>query len=122
VRLYVGLEAIGEADAKGVRTVMVRLNGQLRQVFVKDEGVDVDAPVVEKADRTVAGQVPAPFSGTVTVNVAAGDDVQAGQPVASIEAMKMEAAITAPVAGRVARVTFTGSRTVEAGDLIAVIE
>ncbi|WP_024355676.1 pyruvate carboxylase [Leucobacter chironomi] len=121
VRLYVGLEAIGEADDRGVRTVMVRVNGQLRQVFVKDESVAVDAPVAEKADRTAPGHVAAPFSGTVTVKVTPGESVEAGQPVATIEAMKMEAAITAPVAGTVERVVFTGTRALEAGDLIAVI-
>src|SRR5215207_10131552 len=36
VDLYAGLEAIGEADAKGMRTVMTILNGQLRPVFVRD--------------------------------------------------------------------------------------
>jgi len=122
VRLYAGLEAIGEADEKGVRTVMVRLNGQLRQVFVKDQRVTVETPVAEKADRTVVGHVAAPFSGTVTVTASAGDEVLAGDPVATIEAMKMEAQVTAPVAGTVARVAFTGSRTVESGDLIVVIE
>ncbi|WP_053385756.1 pyruvate carboxylase [Leucobacter japonicus] len=121
VRLYVGLEAIGEADPKGVRTVMVRVNGQLRQVYVKDQSVKVEAVIAEKADRTVPGHVAAPFSGTVTVKVAVGDVVEAGQPVASIEAMKMEAAITAPVSGRVERVVFTGTRATESGDLIATI-
>ena len=121
VRLYVGLEAIGEADDKGVRTVMVRVNGQLRQVFVKDERVAVSAPVAEKADRTVAGQLAAPFSGTVTVKVQAGDTVEVGQPIATIEAMKMEAAITAPVAGVVERLVFSGTRALEAGDLIVII-
>ncbi|MBK0421526.1 pyruvate carboxylase [Leucobacter sp. CSA2] len=121
VRIYVGLEAIGEADDKGVRTVMVRVNGQLRQVFVKDASIQVDAPQAEKADRTNPGHVAAPFSGTVTIKAGAGDVVDSGQPVATIEAMKMEAAITAPVAGKVERVAFTGTRSVEAGDLIAVI-
>ncbi len=122
VRLYVGLEAIGDADDKGVRTVMVRVNGQLRPVFVKDERVAVSAPVAEKADRTVPGQIAAPFSGTVTVKVAVGDRIEAGHPVAVIEAMKMEAAITAPVTGTVSRIVFSGARSVEAGDLIVVVE
>ncbi len=121
VRLYVGLEAIGEADDKGVRTVMVRVNGQLRQVFVKDESVTVSAELAEKADRTNPGHVAAPFSGTVTVKVAAGDSVEAGQPIATIEAMKMEAAITAPTTGTIERIAFTGTRPVEAGDLITII-
>ena len=122
VRLYVALEAIGEADEKGVRTVMVRVNGQLRPVFVKDRSITVDLPKVEKADRTDPSQVAAPFSGTVTVRVQAGDSVASGDPVATIEAMKMEAAITAPHAGTVQRLAFEGARGVEAGDLILVIE
>ncbi|PIJ07393.1 hypothetical protein BMH30_14150, partial [Leucobacter sp. OLES1] len=36
--------------------------------------------------------------------------------------MKMEAAITAPVTGTVSRIVFSGARSVEAGDLIVVIE
>lgn len=100
---------------------MVRVNGQLRQVFVKDEAVKVEAVLAEKADRSVPGHVAAPFSGTVTVKVAEGDVVEAGQPIASIEAMKMEAAITAPVSGRVERIVFTGTRGLESGDLIAVV-
>jgi pyruvate carboxylase len=122
VRLYVGLEAIGEADDKGIRTVMVRVNGQLRPVFVKDERVEVEAVIAEKADRSIPGQVAAPFSGTVTQKVAVGDLVDAGQPVATIEAMKMEAAITAPISGRVKRIVFEGARGVESGDLILVVE
>ncbi|MGO3147399.1 MAG: pyruvate carboxylase [Leucobacter sp.] len=122
VRLYVGLEAIGAADDKGVRTVMVRVNGQLRPVFVKDEQVAVTVAVAEKADRTVAGQIAAPFSGTVTVKAAVGDAVEAGQAIGTIEAMKMEAAITSPVAGTVQRLAFEGTRGVEAGDLIIVVE
>ncbi|MBK0419226.1 pyruvate carboxylase [Leucobacter sp. CSA1] len=121
VRLYIGLEAIGEADDKGVRTVMLKVNGQLRQVFVKDERVAVSAPVAEKADRTVPGQVAAPFSGTVTLKAAVGDAVEAGQPIATIEAMKMEAAITATVTGTIERLVFSGTRSVEAGDLLVVI-
>jgi pyruvate carboxylase len=122
VRLYVGLEAIGEADDKGVRTVMVRVNGQLRQVFVKDESIEVQTAAAEKADRTQPGQIAAPFSGNVTIRAAVGDAVDAGQPIAMIEAMKMEAAITAPLAGTVNRLAFAGTRSVDAGDLILVIE
>lgn len=121
VRLYVGLEAIGEADDKGVRTVMVRVNGQLRPVFVTDRSVEVTTVAAEKADRSQPGHVAAPFSGTVTIRVEPGAVVEAGQPIATIEAMKMEAAITAPVAGTVSRLAFAGTAPVEAGDLIVEI-
>ena len=64
----------------------------------------------------------APFTGVVTPKVAVGDTVLAGAPVATIEAMKMEATITAPISGRVSRLGVIGSQPVEGGDLIAVVE
>ncbi|MGA7148554.1 MAG: biotin/lipoyl-containing protein, partial [Microbacterium sp.] len=121
VQLFVGLEAIGEADDKGMRTVMTTLNGQLRPVFVRDRSIDVESRQAEKADTSKAGQVAAPFSGVVTLKTVVGDAVAAGQPVASIEAMKMEAAITAPVDGVVERVAIGDTQQVEAGDLLVVI-
>jgi pyruvate carboxylase len=121
VQLYVGLEAIGEADDKGMRTVMTTLNGQLRPVFVRDRSITVEARQAERADTSRPGQVAAPFSGVVTVKVTEGDTVSAGQPVASIEAMKMEAAITASVDGTIERVAIPSTAQVEAGDLLLVI-
>ena len=122
VSLYIGLEAIGEADEKGMRTVMTTLNGQLRPVFVRDTSIKVDIKSAEKADTGTPGQVAAPFSGVVTLQVAEGDIVEAGQAVASIEAMKMEAAITTSVGGRVARLAVPATQQVDAGDLLVVIE
>jgi pyruvate carboxylase len=121
VSLYVGLEAIGEADDKGMRTVMTTLNGQLRPVFVRDTSITVDSKAAEKADPTKPGHVAAPFSGVVTLQVAEGDTVEAGQSVASIEAMKMEAAITAAVSGTVTRVAIPKTQQVDAGDLLVEI-
>ena len=50
-----------------------------------------------------------------------GDEVAPGQAVATIEAMKMEAAITSPVAGVVERVAVPKTQQVEAGDLLVVV-
>jgi pyruvate carboxylase len=121
VRLFVGLEAIGEVDDKGMRTVMTTLNGQLRPVNVRDRSVTVEAKAAEKADGSKPGQVPAPFSGVVTLKVEEGAAVSAGEAVATIEAMKMEAAITTPVAGVVTRLAIPKTQQVEAGDLIVVV-
>jgi pyruvate carboxylase len=122
VNLFVGLEAIGEADDKGIRTVMTTLNGQLRPVFIRDRSVTVDSKAAEKADAGQPGQVAAPFSGVVTLKVAEGDVVEAGQQIASIEAMKMEAAITTPVGGTVARLAIPVTQQVDAGDLLVVVQ
>ncbi|WP_080989721.1 pyruvate carboxylase, partial [Mycolicibacterium conceptionense] len=104
VQLLIGLEAISDADERGMRTVMCILNGQLRPITVRDRSIASEVPAAEKADRTNPDHVAAPFAGVVTVGVAAGDTVQAGATIATIEAMKMEAAITAPKAGTVQRV------------------
>ena len=104
-----------------MRTVMCIMNGQLRPVLVRDLAVASDVPAAEKADRTNPNHVAAPFAGVVTVNVTAGDEVAAGQSIATIEAMKMEAAITAPRAGKVERAAVAATAQVEGGDLLVVI-
>ena len=55
------------------------------------------------------------------MSVTEGDEVTAGQTVATIEAMKMEAAITAPKAGVVTRVAVSETAQVEGGDLLMVV-
>jgi hypothetical protein len=56
-------------------------------------------------------------SRTQTVPFGETFGVPSGQTVATIEAMKLEASITAPVGGTVARLVVAGPRRVEAGDL-----
>jgi pyruvate carboxylase len=121
VELLIGLEAVSDADERGMRTVLCLLNGQLRPVLVRDRGIATDIPVAEKADKANPDHIAAPFAGVVTVSVAAGDTVTAGQTIATIEAMKMEAAITAPRAGTVDRVAVSATAQVEGGDLLVVV-
>jgi pyruvate carboxylase len=121
VSLILGLEAIGSVDERGMRTVMCTLNGQLRPIRVRDKSVKVDVKPAERADPTKPGHIAAPFAGVVTVTVAEGDQVEAGATVATIEAMKMEAAITTPVAGTVERLAIGSVTQVEGGDLVLAI-
>jgi pyruvate carboxylase len=121
VRLLAQIQAISEPDEKGMRTVMCTLNGQGRTIQVRDRSVESTVATAEKADPNQAGHVPAPFAGAVTVTVAVGDEVEAGSTVATIEAMKMEAAITTPVAGTVKRVALANTAQVQGGDLILEI-
>ncbi|SNY77780.1 pyruvate carboxylase [Nocardia amikacinitolerans] len=121
VTLLIGLEAISEPDERGMRTVVCVLNGQLRQVVVRDRTVADKIPVAEKANPADPGQLAAPFSGVVTVVAAVGDRVSAGDTVATIEAMKMEAAITAPRDGVIERIAIGAIQQVDGGDLLLVI-
>ncbi len=121
VQLLIGLEAISDPDERGMRTVMCILNGQLRPITVRDRSIASEVPAAEKADRNNPDHVAAPFAGVVTVGVVAGDTVEAGATIATIEAMKMEAAITAPRAGTVERVAVAATAQVEGGDLLMVV-
>ncbi|MBY8856271.1 pyruvate carboxylase [Nocardia sp. CA2R105] len=118
VTLLIGLEAISEPDERGMRTVMCILNGQLRPVLVRDRSIASEIPAAEKADKSDPGHIAAPFAGVVTLVVAEGDTIAAGDTIGTIEAMKMEAAITAPRAGTVARVAIGRVQQVEGGDLL----
>ncbi|GAA1349414.1 pyruvate carboxylase [Falsarthrobacter nasiphocae] len=122
VHLIATLEAVGEPDEKGLRNVMCTLNGQQRTVVIRDRSVESTVKAAEKADPSVEGHVAAPFAGAVTPVAEVGAEVEAGQPVATIEAMKMEASITSPIAGTVARVAVSGVTQVQGGDLILVVE
>lgn len=122
VELLIGLEAISDPDERGMRTVMCILNGQLRPVVVRDRSIASDVPAAEKADRANPDHVAAPFAGVVTVTAEVGDEVEAGQTIATIEAMKMEAAVTTGKAGKVARIAVSHTAQVEGGDLLVVID
>ena len=82
VSLILGLSAIGNADERGMRTVMCTINGQLRPVRVRDKSIKVDVKTAERADPNNPGHVAAPFAGVVTVTVSEGDQVEAGMTVA----------------------------------------
>jgi len=122
VKLLVGLEAVGGADERGMRTVMFTLNGQLRPLQIRDKAAEVEVTAAEKADPGRPGHIAAPFAGAVSPSVQEGERVEAGQTVATVEAMKMEAAITTPVAGTVRRLAIGAVQQLEGGDLVMVIE
>jgi acetyl-CoA/propionyl-CoA carboxylase biotin carboxyl carrier protein len=69
-----------------------------------------------------SGQVSVPMQGTIVkVLVSVGDEVEAGQPVTVLEAMKMENNIVAEAAGTVTEVRVAPGDAVGAGDVVVVI-
>ncbi len=122
VSLFVTLEAISEPDEKGIRTVMATLNGQLRPLLVRDSSIAVTVATAEKADSANPHHVAAPFLGVVTLQVEVGDIIAPGGTVATIEAMKMEAAITSATGGTVSRLVVPRTQQVEAGDLLVILD
>jgi pyruvate carboxylase len=120
VSLFLSIDAVGDVDDAGFRTVYCRLNGQQRALSVRDLAATDRTLHREKATGDLS-EVAAPFSGVVSVRVQVGDRVAAGQTVAIIEAMKMEASITTAIAGIVGRVAVESVANVEGGDLLLTV-
>jgi acetyl-CoA/propionyl-CoA carboxylase, biotin carboxylase, biotin carboxyl carrier protein len=69
------------------------------------------------------GAVTVPMQGTIVkVLVSEGDEVEAGQTVCVLEAMKMENNIAADKAGTVKEIKVTAGQSVGSGDVVVVIE
>ncbi len=101
----------------------VRVNGKAFQVEVAANGVVQDIAPAAPAKADQAGAITAALAGTVfKVLVKPGDVVNAGEPVAVLEAMKMENEVTAPSAGTVDAVFVREGDAVEMGDaLLSVV-
>ncbi|WP_019372889.1 acetyl-CoA carboxylase biotin carboxyl carrier protein subunit, partial [Melaminivora alkalimesophila] len=83
------------------------------------------APATPTAVSGAAGAAPgdvlAPLAGSLVAwHKAEGEEVQAGEVLATMEAMKMETALSAPCAGRLQRIAQAG-QMVAAGELVARI-
>ena len=122
VELLIGLEAISEPDERGMRTVMCILNGQLRPV------VGARPQHRQRHARRREGRPVQPRPHRRAVRRRGHRQRRRrrqgrppGQTIATIEAMKMEAAITAPKAGKVSRVAVSATAQVEGGDLLVVV-
>ena len=119
--LVITLEAVGDADDEGNRTVYFALNGHGRQVSVRDRSRASAAQERRKAERDNPQHVGASMPGTVIgLHAKAGDKVEAGAPLITLEAMKMELVVRAPRAGSLKEIVPALKSSVQAGDLLAV--
>ncbi|HEX6811892.1 MAG TPA: pyruvate carboxylase subunit B, partial [Planctomycetota bacterium] len=121
--LVVALEAKGEPDAHGNVTVYFKLNGQNRHITVIDRSLKKEGEARRRADPGVAGEVGAPMPGRVIVlHCREGQPVAAGEPLLTLEAMKMETVVRAPVAGTVRELCTDVKSQVKAQDLLVAID
>ena len=87
-----------------MRTVFFELNGQPREVEVRDRSIKEVAAAKRKADPAKPGEVSAPIPGSVTLlHVNTGENVNKGDRLLVLEAMKMQTTIYAPATGTVQR-------------------
>ncbi|MBZ5591812.1 MAG: pyruvate carboxylase [Acidobacteriia bacterium] len=121
-RLVIKFLTLGEPHPDGRRTVFFELNGQPREVTVRDHSLKRAAAERLKAEPNNPGQVGAPLPGMITtVAVEVNDLVEKGDRLLVIEAMKMQSTVYAPVAGKVTEIHAQTGQQVEAKDLLVVI-
>ncbi len=116
----------GHTENGGVRRREVLVDGFRFEVDVESERI---AALRERASR---GRAASAHSGpleiraiipgrVVSVSIAPGDEVTAGQQLLAVEAMKMQNELRAPRDGAVERVAVSPGMTIEVGDLLVVI-
>ena len=121
--LVIKFLTVGELRPDGHRTVFFELNGQPREVSVRDASQKSTAKTREMANPSHSGHIGAPTPGLIsTVAVEEGQTVEKGQKLLILEAMKMQSTVYAPIAGRIARKLVEPGQVVETKELLLVIE
>ncbi len=121
--LVIKFLTVGEPHPDGSRTVFFELNGQPREVNVRDQSLQAKAETRSKADPAKPGEIGAPIPGIVSsVAVELHQPVKKGDRLLVMEAMKMQNTVYAPIAGKVTQLLVQPGRHVEAKDLLLVIE
>ncbi|TXI13004.1 MAG: pyruvate carboxylase [Polynucleobacter sp.] len=117
--LVIRLQGTTPVDEEGIVRVFFELNGQPRTVKVKKIGATATKVGRIKAEIDNAKHVAAPLPGMIaTIAIKEGQQVQKGQPLVSIEAMKMETMITANDAGTIKKIHISSGHQVDAKDLL----
>ncbi|HEA21905.1 MAG TPA: pyruvate carboxylase [Pricia antarctica] len=121
--VLISLMLVGEPDEAGNVSIFFKINGQLRNVIIKDRSVKVENIQNVKADPDDPKQVGAPLQGLLsTVLVKKGQEVKRNQPLFVIEAMKMETTVTANAEGIVDTIQLAGGSLVNSDDLVLLLK
>ena len=117
---YLGL---GDHNDDGTINVQFELNGMRREVAVRDPNASEKTRQVVQADESDPRQVGASIPGMVSkLHVQPGDTVEENQVLMTIEAMKMETAVTARTAGRVREIRVKEGQAVKAKELLMLLD
>jgi oxaloacetate decarboxylase alpha subunit len=96
--------------------VKVTEGGEVEDVYEKTETTQTETDYGELIE------ISAPLAGNIlNVNVSLDDNVQQGDSLLTLEAMKMETSITAPSAGRVKKIEVRPGDVCAAGQILLVI-
>jgi pyruvate carboxylase len=121
--IVVKFQTLGELRPDGYRTVFFELNGQPREVVIRDKSYTATRAPKPLADPNNPGHIGAPTPGLISVVwVELNQAVQKGDRLLVLEAMKMQSTVYAPVSGKVAQKLVATGENVEAKQLLLVIE
>jgi len=121
--LEIRLQAVGETDETGEAKVFFELNGQPRVIRVPNRAVKAKTASRPKAQEGNPLHIGAPMPGVVaSISVLAGQKVNAGDMLLTIEAMKMETGLHADRAGTVKALHVTPGAQIDAKDLLVEFE
>ncbi len=120
--LIIRFLTFSEPRPDGTRTLFFELNGQPRELNVRDRALRVVERSHPKADSSDPGQVAAPTAGVISgIVVQTNQAVERGAKLLTLEAMKMQSNIYAPISGRISKLLVTPGQNVEAKDLLVTI-
>lgn len=125
--MVVTLEDVSKPDEAGNRDLAFSVNGYRRVVSVKDKQALVKSVMsgstIHYASADDPNEIGANIPGNILkVLVESGDKVKKGEPVAIIEAMKMETNVIAPRDGEIEKVYIKAGEQVKAGQLVAILK
>jgi 3-methylcrotonyl-CoA carboxylase alpha subunit len=109
-------------------TVFAPQTFAVRRNFIVDQGTTFAIELLEPRGTGAThglhdGEIEAPMPGKVTaVEVSQGEKVAKGQRLLTLEAMKMEHALTAPFDGTVAELNATPGAQVTEGQMLVKVE
>ena len=122
--LIVKLQEVRPVDNEGMREAIFEVNGNRRIIKIKDKTVTTNSSnSVLYADEDNPMEIGANLPGNINkVLVKEGETVEANQPIAVIEAMKMETNILATAGGAVERIYVSEGQQVKAGEMVAKLK
>ena len=121
--LFIKLVSISEPRSDGTRVVYFEINGQSREIIVRDKNIQSSIATLPKADKDNSKHIGASMPGTVTkILCEEGDRVERGDYLLITEAMKMETTIQAPFKGVIKKIHVTDDTAIEPGDLLIEFE
>ena len=111
--------AISETNNEGNVKVFFELNGQPRTVVVQDQNATSVVAKREKADAGNTKHIGAPMPGVIaSIAVKAGDTVEKGDLLLTLEAMKMETSVQADQDGTIAKIAVSLGDQIDVKDLL----